>query len=111
MLLCIVYTFRLSVPFSDNPLDNQEYDENRKDICHINANPSGHFQTLSRICLFHIAVKAPPVPGHAEQQIAQGANRQYQITDQKILQIENRAALSQRLDCRPQIVAEHTGKR
>ena len=63
---------------------------------------------LPFIGLRHKFLKVPSVTAGAKQQIKHAADRQKVVAEDKILQIQNRASLSQGGKAAPEVKAQHT---
>lgn len=102
----------LLIPQKLGGISLNEYDEynQRQDIAHINPGPCGEMNSLPFIGLRHKFLKAPSVTAGAKQQIKHAADRQKVVAEDKILQIQNRASLSQGSKAAPEVKAQHTRK-
>ena len=112
--LCIYYVLskKSLITHKLGDISLNEYDEynQRQDIAHINPGPCGKMNSLPFIGLRHKFLKAPSVTAGAKQQIKHAADRQKVVAEDKILQIQNRASLSQGSKAAPEVKAQHTRK-
>lgn len=110
---CQIHFFNyLLIPQKLGGISLNKYDEynQRQDIAHINPGPCGEMNPLPFIGLRHKFLKAPSVTAGAKQQIKHAADRQKVVAEDKILQIQNRASLSQGSKAAPEVKAQHTRK-
>ena len=110
---CQIHFFNyLLIPQKLGGISLNKYDEynQRQDIAHINPGPCRKMNSLPFIGLRHKFLKAPSVTAGAKQQIKHAADRQKVVAEDKILQIQNRASLSQGRKAAPEVKAQHTRK-
>ena len=70
-----------------------------------------HLEAVACVDFFLVVVPAPAVAGDTEQQVDEGAQRQEEVADEKILHIQHRTAEDGEAVPGPDVVAQHTGQR
>lgn len=94
----------------DAEREDEQHDK-RQDVGEVHAQAAADFQPLARVCLGKVIVKPPAVARNAEQQVDKRAERQEQIADEKVLEVEDGAAERREKVRLPDVIAEDAGQR
>ena len=107
-------TSRIFVLSGDELIVQAEHEDEQDDegqaIGQVAAHPVVHLEAVAGVDFLLVVVPAPAVAGDAEQQVDEGAERQEEVADEEVLQIQHCAAEDGETVPCPDIVAQHAGQ-